>query len=170
MYGTSQEILDALVTRLQAVKTEWGFATDLGQAVTLNRNTPYSLEETLPACNIRNPEDRHLNYMVSGTELIENKELDIPVHIVVAPGQTPDTTVRTVAQDIITAIGADTTFGGLAITADVDVHELTTRHQRRRMAFGTIRIRILYRLKAWGDATVLSWPEFSDEFSLEFTS
>lgn len=165
---TRQDIVDAVKAALELIATTYGFNSDLGTNVSLNRKAPYDKNETLPGCNIHDPEDEHVQFLVSGTDLIEDRRLKLPVDVFAVTDN--DEAARELVQDVLAAIGTDETFGGIAIRTEIEEPErLDVQHFERKVAGSRIPLVIYYRKKVWGDLSI-TLPSFDAGYDLGFQS
>lgn len=142
MANTRQQIVDALDTRLQTITTGNGYSANLGVYEWLV--TPLE-ESDLPAVIFRDTID----------DIDDEKEfsrLDHPLTIeldVAASSSASPASVRELIRDILTAIGTDKYFGGLAYNTDVLSASLEVSEADQRLSGGQIIIEIKYKTALW---------------------
>ena len=64
-------------------------------------------------------------------------------------GTTAETAVRSMMEDVLTAVGSDPTFGGLAHRTTITGTNLIVEHQKERVAAGVVGLIIRYRVGAF---------------------
>jgi hypothetical protein len=146
MDSIRQQIVDALVTRLEGILVNKGYETDLGLNIFEWRTTDFQ-ESELPGCVVRDPDEEtevkgQYHYNKLNIE-IEAKTKNSPVTALTTARES-----RKVIADITRAIGTDPTFGGLAIMTDpVDNESLDMEQKDRQFGSILMKLNILYRTK-----------------------
>jgi hypothetical protein len=151
--ATRQEVIEAFENRMQVILPANGFTTAMGGRVTKYKKTPYGESDTFPALNIRDTQDTHGSYSVSGADLLNTRIITMMVDVVFR-GDTPDDDVRSAVEDVLAAIMLDTTLSDTALVIDLDEDNLQVDQEEFKVAGATLVFRITYRRKAWGSRTV----------------
>lgn len=133
-----QDIIDALDARLQTILTTNGYGTNAGQHVYEHRATPLN-ETEMPGIVFRDSET--VTADTFGEEL-HTLEIILELH---AAGAGAQDTVRSIAADVIAALGTDPTFGGLAEDVEIPREEsLVLEAAEQFYAAGTLTVTIQY--------------------------
>jgi hypothetical protein len=142
--STRQSIMEALDTRLKLIKTTGGYKTSAGTNVFdwLDRDLA---DSELDAIIYR---DRTNQISAEGFKLSGNT---VRVEIEARTKQSTTTAeqIREIIEDIYKAIGADETWGGLAIETNPISEEIDIQHVDKIMASATITIEVLYMTAKW---------------------
>jgi hypothetical protein len=142
MANTRQQIVDALDTRLQTITTLNGYSANLGVYEWLV--TPLE-EADLPAVVFRDTVDD-----IDDEKEFSRLDHTLTVELDVAASSTASAdSVRELIKDILTAIGTDKEFGGLAYNTDVLTASLEVSEADQRLTGGQIIIEIKYRTALW---------------------
>jgi hypothetical protein len=104
-----QDIVDAVVSRLQGILTTGGYSTNLGTSIHKFRATVFGQEE-LPALNLRDMEE--VVESLDEAEQMAQLSLTFQAEIAVSNGRTSDNDMRTLIADVWMALGVDPTFSG----------------------------------------------------------
>ena len=140
-----QQIVDAIETRMKTIRTTNGYATNAGAHVFTWIRTQVP-ETEMPAISIYDG-DCPIDY--------DNAPLNFPHHLLdvalvaEAKGSTAQVDVRKIIADIVKAIGADLTWGGLAIDTDLISHGINMEQGDKPAGAGIVQIRITYRTPLW---------------------
>lgn len=142
MANTRQSIVDALDARLKTITTANGYSANLSVFEWLV--TPLE-EADLPAVIFRDLED-DIDTDEIGTrrDHVLNFELDVS-----ASATASATTVRELMRDILTAIGTDKEFGGLAYDTEPTGAGLEVSEADQRVSGGQITLEIKYKTTLW---------------------
>lgn len=101
-----QQILDAVKARLQTILIAGGYKTDMGSNVFVQKETPFTDAEI---------EGIDVRYSDTPDQQIGYEEHTLAVECMcVLSGNDPTTNVNNAGADIVTVIGTDRTWGGLA--------------------------------------------------------
>ncbi len=142
MANTRQQIVDALDTRLQTITTGNGYSANLGVYEWLV--TPLE-ESDLPAVIFRDTVD-DIDDEREFSRLDHTLTVDLDVAV---SSTTSADAVRELIRDILTAIGTDKEFGGLAYNTDVVTASLDVSEADQRLSGGQIIIEIKYKTALW---------------------
>jgi hypothetical protein len=135
-----QQIVAALLTRLQGILTTSGYETNAGQHVFEWPDVELSEEDEMPAVVVRDTDgpveratnSKDLHTMVVGIECL-------------AKGSTAPAEVRKVMGDVVKAVGVDLWFGGLAHDTNLVGTSIRQMSQEdRRLGGGEIVLQIEY--------------------------
>ena len=132
-----QQICTAIDTALRTIQKSVGYETDLGNHVFEWRSTPLE-EGELPALIWRDTDEpvedtigAHLHRMVLEVELL-------------AAGNASPATLRKMIADVVTLIGANLTWGGLAEDTKPQIETIAVDQESRRLAGASLKFEILY--------------------------
>jgi hypothetical protein len=139
-----QQIITAVVTRLQGIKKTAGYKTALGLDVKHWRTIPFA-ESDLPSCSVRD----HTAENEQETMKSMKNTISVDIEIKCAPGATDIGDVYDLIEDIYTAVGTDPTWGGLAYTTLLPRNEIIMEQEDRTIAGITISMTIEYRAARW---------------------
>ena len=132
-----QQIVDALDARLQTITIANGYSADLGVYEWLV--TPLE-EEDLPAVIFRDTVDD-----IDTDEIGQRRKHDLAVTLDIAASSTASAdAVRELMRDVLTAIGTDKTFGGLAYNTEPLSASLEVSEADQRLSGGQIELEIKY--------------------------
>jgi len=135
-----QQILSALITRLQGILVSGGYETDAGRNVFEWPDVELSDEDEMPAIVVRDtqgPVERNTNATDLHTLTVSMECL--------AKGSAAPAEVRKVMGDVIKAIGVDLTFGNLAEDSNLtSVSMLQVSHEDRRLGGGEVTVELQY--------------------------
>ena len=132
-----QSLVDALSARLKTITTVNGYSADLGVYEWLV--TPLE-EEDLPAVIFRDTSD-----ILDTDEIGSRRKHELTFELDVATSETASAdATRELLRDILTAIGTDKTFGGLAYDTEPLTVSLEVSETDQRIAGGQIIIEVKY--------------------------
>jgi hypothetical protein len=155
--ATRQEVIEAFENRMQIILPANGFVSSMGGRVTRYRKTPYAVEDTFPSLNIRDTIDRHSTFLVSASDLIEDRVITLLVDIVFQ-GSSPEDDVRSAVEDVLAAVGLDPTFSDTVLDFEMDEDSLQVEQDDYKLAGATLTFSLVYRRKAYGARTVTLPP------------
>lgn len=137
-----QQIIDAVRARLATIRIANGYATDIGANVLEWQTTPIPVE-SLPAVCMRDTETE--------IEAWTMRERDNRVALVIeAVGQDISPALaRSYLEDIYRAIGADETWGGLALLTEPAGDSIELMINDEGVGRATVRITIEYQAGKW---------------------
>lgn len=139
---TRQQIINAVIARLQTITTGNGYSADLGSnifewpALNISKNK-------LPAAIVSDPVDQYKEYWSSN-----HVDRDLRVEIELIAKGTPDI-ARELAGDVLRAIGTDYTFGGLAMETEPVSIELDVKEEEYLFSGASIALTVKYRTEVW---------------------
>ncbi len=135
-------IVDAVMARMETIKTANGYNTDAGGRVTRWRATEPS-ESACPTIDVRDPA-RELSG--SFTQAIRDYSLTVECIGSVAGGADADGNLNLLLDDILTAmLDGDATFGGLVIDTVFEADEKLVSQQNVKTGVAISRFKIRYR-------------------------
>ncbi len=111
-----QQVSDALEAALRGIETSAGYRTDIGQRLRAWQVQPPQWQD-LPVMEVRADRVEGVRFAYGKQELALG--VDVMIHL---PGGTSLETLRAHAADVLQALGADPTLGGLA--TDIRVTEI----------------------------------------------
>lgn len=133
-----QRIITAVDTRLKAMLTTGGYELNLGRSVHEWRSTPFD-EGDLPAVVYRDT-----NEVVEVTVGRHDHRMELEIEMVLS-GSTAPATMRKAVADIVKAVGADVTWGGLAFdTGYAGSENIAVMQNERRIAGVLMRFVVSY--------------------------
>lgn len=141
-----QQIITALDTRLKTILTSGGYNTNAGKQVFEYREYNFEVDE-LPALIYRDEDSQNID-----SYEYHRHKLFIKIEAVVV-GTTAAADIRKLIADVITAIGTDLTWGGLAEDTLPESEPINIVHESRKVAGATIGITIDYRTGLWNPHT-----------------
>lgn len=142
--STLQSIIDALETRLATILTTGGYNTDAGQNVYENRSTPLNDTE-MPAIVFTYEE---LVEADTFQEELHTLEIEFELH---AAGASARDDIRSIAEDVVTAMAVDETFGGLADDVELPRESgLKVEAAEQDYARGTLTMSVQYTTDLYG--------------------
>ena len=142
--SAQQDIIDALETLLATILTTGGYNTNAGQNVYENRSTPLNDTE-MPAILFTYDED-----VEADTFQEELHTLTIEFELVAAGANARDD-VRSIAEDVVTALAVDTTLSGLADDVELPREgSLKVEAAEQDYARGSLAMSIQYTTDLYG--------------------
>lgn len=145
-----QQILDAMITRFQAILVSGGYRTNAGSHCSTwyhDPNTTYD-ESELPFINLRDMEDNMQPVSVNDRRM---HTMDIEIHTA-ANGANNDSETRKQIYDIYQAIGVDPTWGALAMDTFLVKDSISVEHAEKIIAEAVVTVQVRYFTTLWGDS------------------
>ena len=147
-----QNIITALDTRLKTIKTSNGYNTNIGErvyewrAIDIEKETLDCISYQDPSSELIAPFEENDN----ADETYHYKKLTVHIYMLTS-GTTANAKLRLMIEDILTAIGTDTTFSNTAGKTTLEGD--TTEIEQDNKKYGGTRITILieYKTLAWKD-------------------
>lgn len=137
-----EQVMDALVGRLETILVSGGYSTDAGKNVFRWRTTSLGPGE-VPGCIVRDP-SRRVTYEFDDTQ--RDYELTIEVVGIAEPGDDADSRLNLMIDDILKAmLNGDRTFGGVANDITPQGDEKIFDQQERRVGGVLVRFNVRYR-------------------------
>lgn len=144
-----KRIMTAFDTRLRTILVVNGYATNAGANIYewLTANLAVS---SLPAIAYKDP-------VVSGGEVVtiagpvdSQREFEMDVECtLISNGAYILTIIKTLAADLIRAVGVDPTWGGLALYTDLSGDDTEIEQHEETIGSCTVKVSITYRTKMW---------------------
>lgn len=150
-YGTTlrQQIMTAVAARLAGILVASGYETNLGENVFEWRDPSLQASE-LPALVYRDISDDRIEILdLMGADSHTQMGLTCEIELHGSEGSTTPATLRSMIADVISAIGTDMTWGGLALFTEYLSDETSVGQADKIMGMTTVRIRINYIMKVW---------------------
>ena len=136
----SQQIMDAIGTRLAGITIANGYASNAGNSVFTDRVTPF-IETELPGIIYRDPDEDEEALTMGYLHLTMKVEIEV-----MAYGPTAPKDVRNVlVADVKKAVRVDLSWGGLALDTRITGRSIQIEHMERLIASAVIRLEIDYR-------------------------
>ena len=144
-----QQIMGLIGTRLEGILIADGYETDIGSRVYEWRQE--SIPEALIPCLVYrdDPEESFADETVPRGR--HRHRLMVSVDVV-ALGSLVISTVRKMIADVIKAVGADTTWGGVALNTEPPMDEIYIEQKERKIGGATVKFVILYETGRWNPA------------------
>ena len=143
------DIMNAVKTRMQSIRTSAGYYTNLGSKVYEWRLTSFE-DGDLPGINIADPEQTTINELTQGNYNKHDHILSVSIQVVYSSSSTP-ALVRKMIADVKKAISTDLTWCGLAYNTTATDEPETMDLEQKEGIYGSafIKINIYYRTTAW---------------------
>lgn len=142
------QILDAVQARLAAIAAGATYNFTIGSTKVFQwrdlKSQPWVAAE-LPALNIRDGIER-VNQALSGIHL---HELPVEIMGAIVANSAAQAEARKLLADIVTAIGVDRKWGGLAFDTDPQTEGLEVVQEGQRVAGARVQILIKYRTSSF---------------------
>ena len=153
MSARRQQILAALVTRLETITTGNGYLTSGGSNVRLNpdKDTEPTAQGNTAGFVIRETGGTEAAGMVG--ENFGVIECDITAHATALKDNDPNETASDLWTDLMVALGTDKTLGGLCDDLVSAGHEASETQGGKRYAARRQSFRLHYRTTRWAPAT-----------------
>lgn len=138
-----QSIIDSIKTRLETITVANGYSFDLGLNVHDFQVEPEN-EDTLPFVNIKdglNTIDR-----IGDSYWSHNLEVSIAI---ACSGDTSEQDIRTMINDVYTAIGTDTTFNNLVHKTIPRTDNADSEVEDSKFSWAEILLTVVYGTEAW---------------------
>lgn len=142
-----QQIVDAVDTRLKAILKSAGYETDLGKNIFAWRATNLENSE-LPGAIWRDTDCDDSNATI-GSIGYHLHSLTMEVDLRAADGATTPASLRTLVTDLQKAIGADVTWGGLAIRTTPMKSPLIVEQEEKIIGGANVTFAIEFYTKKW---------------------
>lgn len=142
-----QQILTLIDARLKLILTAGGYLTNAGAHVYPWLSRPVSTSNLL-ALAYRDTQENS-EALTSGAIGYHRHQLTIEVEVLVAAGATTMETMRQVLADVITAIGTDPHWGGLAEYTQPGFNRIDIDQENKVVGGALITFAIIYSTKAW---------------------
>jgi hypothetical protein len=143
-----QLIVDAVKARLATIKTTGGYQTNIGNNVKEWLLT--SLEESeLPAVTLADGVEKTIIPAEGKNSGLYTRQLPFAANLVLAESDATATLARKAIADVITCIGKDDTWGGLARRTLPDTDDLTVDSEGQRIGGARITFIVEYGRKHW---------------------
>jgi hypothetical protein len=139
-----EQILDAIITRLQTILKTNDYVTNLGQYIYHFLQTDQELDK-LPSINMRDITDTIESYT---TRMYDNK-IALELHVKASSGATTIQTIYDLIKDVYSAINVDDTWGNLALDTQSLGNEIVMDQQGQIIGGVIIRIEIEYEAEKW---------------------
>jgi len=137
-----QDIIDAVDTKLKTILTTAAYATNLGSNVNWWRdleNKPFQASE-LPAVNCKD----EIADVSPSAKKIDGYQLFIELNIICST----IVTMRLAISDIVKALNADITWGGLAYNTEIKSSEAEVEQKENKYFSGIIPVEIYFNTVA----------------------
>jgi hypothetical protein len=141
-----QQIIDKIDTRLKTILKTNGYLTDAGAHVYDWLMRPIS-PDVFPALVYRDPIEND-EAATTGTIGYHRHQLTCEIEVL-SSGSTALDNVRQILADIVTAIGTDTKWGGLAQSTNPGATRIDVDQESKAIAGALITFTITYLTKAW---------------------
>ncbi len=142
MADNRDAIVDAVVARMQQITVTNGYLTDAGQRVFRWRSADVAPTEC-PAIDVRDPDRRPLGLYNS---VVRDWELAVECSAFASSGADTDGTLNRIVEDIlISVLGGDKTWGGLAIKTTFDNDKKGLDQRDVKVGVAIVRFLIQYR-------------------------
>jgi hypothetical protein len=139
-----EQILDAVIARLQTILKTNDYVTNLGQYVYHFLQTDQELDK-LPSVNVRDitgiTEHSASNW--------HDKKIALELHVKTSSGSTTIQTIYDLTKDILSAISVDETWGSIAIATHLISDEIDMDQKAQIIGGVIIKIEIEYGVAAW---------------------
>ena len=145
MATVREQVVNAVADRFRQILTVNGYNTDVGNSVYVWKDTPFSVDDELPALNIRD-ESSEIEEHTNVSEIVR---LNIRVDIVTA-NNNPIPTIRAILEDVRKAISVDETFGGLVLYTRMVGDEIDSVSKEDLIASAYVRLYTVYEVPRWG--------------------
>jgi len=137
-----QDIIDAINTQFAKIRTANGYKTNIGASVREWQTTPIPVD-VLPAICFRDGDNE-----IEASAF--DKSFNRVILVIEAFGKDVSAaTVRTYVEDIYKAVGADETWGGLALETQPLGDTINMETEEEGVGRATVRISILYETTKW---------------------
>lgn len=125
-------------TRFKAILTTGGYVTNIGAHVFWWKPSPLQLSD-LPGMNCR---DR-TSEKTLGCGIYENS-LPLEIEASVSGSASPED-IRKILADLEKAVGADETWGGLALATDINSDDVSIEQNENKIGLARVMMTIEYR-------------------------
>ena len=140
MDAISQQIMDAIGTRLAGITIANGYASNAGNSVFADRVTPF-IETELPGIMYRDPDEDEEALTMGYKHLTMKVEIEAFAYGPTAPKEVRNKLVA----DVKKAVRVDLSWGGLALDTRITGRSMQIEHMERLIASAVIRLEIDYR-------------------------
>lgn len=149
MANTRQDIVAAIVTRLQAINGTGGYHTNFDGNVQQWRVTGIHPNE-LPCLIVRDTSDEPIQESIGGGNSYIDHDLTVTISLPLS-GTTPEAFRNEIA-DVYKAIGSDEYWGGLAHFTTPLGDEAVMNQEEGKYVGVDVHIKIRYRTTKWGES------------------
>lgn len=144
-----QQIVEALITRIEGIQTSASYLTNLGDVVILNAykgGDALAVDQTLAAI-IREMGCVQMAGMAS--ENFGTLELEVSIVATAIEDDNPQDTARDAHADLVTAIGTDKTFDGLVDDTVLNSAEFNTVKKGKNASTIIQKMKMNFRTQRW---------------------
>jgi hypothetical protein len=138
------DIVNAISTKFKTISASNGYHSNAGANVFIWR--PGVIQEgELPALNIRDYKNVRAGELTGGPMSVDDWNLYVETEVVCTGGTTTHQSVRQIIADIYKAIGADTTWGGLAISTFLEDDAILMDQKDKTIGGSIVNFFVMYR-------------------------
>ncbi len=142
---TRQQIINAVIARLQTIAIANGYSADLADNVHEWPALNVSLDK-MPAAIVTDPGGQ-----IDDAGVIGRTDHSLQVEIeLIAKGATAVADIRALVGDVLTAVGTDPEWSGLAVDTTATGVQIAVEEHKHLFAGAQIDLEILYRTETWG--------------------
>jgi hypothetical protein len=150
-----QSIITAIITQLKTITPANGYYLNFADSGTVEKvfdNRITELEEDeLPIISISDKDETPNNDLMSGSRNPWWRDLDIDISIV-TNGEVAVADIRKAIADVQSAVGVDTTWGGLALDTRWIGTVIGRDQMEEKILDATVQIRVIYQTVEWEES------------------